>query len=275
MKRDFVKTMSAAALLATLVSFGVGHSPASADGRGDGAWRESGGRQSRDGDGEREDNTRRLAPNQVHVQGFYRGQRVEYLDLGEVKVAPGNDIDPIWTFTNGSPEQKNIIDTVPGDPAGYTPLWQVVKLTWKSGVRPRTLKSADAINAAIASGALTSETTNTIVNCPVLGFNQPIVKGFIKGQRAKYYDLGPVKLAPGNDIDPIWVVTNGARGQGNIIDNAPPAADYTPLWQVITVTFNEGVQPYLLTSATAVQEAQAAGKVTLTTTDTVVNCPVV
>jgi hypothetical protein len=40
------------------------------------------------------------------------------------------------------------------------------------------------------------------------------------------------------------------------------------------VTFADGVEPYLLTSAAAVEEAVAAGDVTLEETDVVVNCPV-
>jgi hypothetical protein len=216
-----------------------------------------------------------LAPNQKHVIGYYRGQRVAYLDFGPVKVAPGNDIDPIWVVTNGTKAQSNIIDTVPGDPAGYTPLWQVEKVTWKAGVKPRTLKSRKAIEAAVAKGWVTIEKTDIVVNCPVLGFNQPITRGFIKGRRVGYYDLGPLKLAPGNDIDPIWVVTNGTAAQGNIIDNAPPAADYTPLWGVVKVTWAEGVTPRTLKSADAVNAAVAAHQATLENTDIVVNCPVV
>jgi hypothetical protein len=98
-----------------------------------------------DGGGSLLGHPRGLAPNQVHTSGFYRGHRVEYLDFGPIKVAPGNDIDPIWVVTNGTAKQRNIIDTVPGDPAGYTPLWQVTKITWKDGVKARTLTSRKAV----------------------------------------------------------------------------------------------------------------------------------
>ena len=216
-----------------------------------------------------------LAPNQVHVKGFYRGETIEYLDLGPVKLAPGNDVDPIWVVTNGTAAQHNVLDTVPGDPAGYTPLWQVTTVTWKAGAHKRTLRSAADIHRAAARGLLTVTTTDTVVNCPVLGFGQPVTHGFFKGERIGYYDLGTLLLAPGNDIDPIWVVTNGTAAQGNIIDNAPPAADYTPLWSVVKVTWNPGVTARTLRSAADVQAAEAAGQVTLVTTDTVVNCPVV
>jgi hypothetical protein len=232
-------------------------------------------RSERDDIGSLLGNPRGLAPTQVHTTGYYRGHRVEYLDLGVVHLAPGNDVDPIWVVTNGTADQRNIIDTVPGDPAGYTPLWQVTKITWNPGVKARTLTSRKAVERALAKGWITIETTDIIVNCPVLGFNQAVTHGYLKGNRVDYYDLGPLKLAPGNDIDPIWVVTNGTASQANIIDNAPPASDYTPLWGVVKVTWNAGVTPRTLTSATAVDSAVAAGQATLMTTDIVVNCPVI
>ena len=46
--------------------------------------------------------------------GFFRGQVISYLDLGPVKLARGNKVAPIWAFTNGHPNQRNVIDTVPG-----------------------------------------------------------------------------------------------------------------------------------------------------------------
>jgi hypothetical protein len=245
-------------------SSAVAHAGEQGDGRGDDHGRE-----------EILGHVGNLAPNQAHTVGFYRGHRIEYLDLGPVQLAPGNDVDPIWVVTNGTADQRNILDVVPGDPAGYTPLWQVTKVTWKAGVRPRTLTSAKAVAKAAARGWVTIETTDVVVNCPILGFDQPLTHGFLKGHDVAYYDLGPLLLAPGNDIDPIWVVTNGTADQANVIDNAPPAADYTPLWGVVTVTWHAGVAPRTLTSADAVSQAEAAGEVTLATTSIVVNCPVV
>ena len=99
--------------------------------------------------------------------GFFRDSRVEYLDLGPVKLAAGNKVAPIWTFANGTKAQRNVIDTVPGR-ADYTPLWQVNVVTFKSGVTQQTLRSAAEIKAAATRGDVTVKTTATVVNCPVI-----------------------------------------------------------------------------------------------------------
>jgi hypothetical protein len=111
---------------------------------------------------------------------------------------------------------------------------------------------------------------------PVQHFNQKTTPGFYKGRTVRYLDFGPLKLAAGNKVAPIWVVTNGTRGQRNIIDVAPGDRGYTPLWRVVMVTWRRGVgvERRTLRSAAAVQSARRAGEVTLKQTATVVNCPV-
>jgi hypothetical protein len=91
----------------------------------------------------------------------------------------------------------------------------------------------------------------------------------------RYFDFGPIKLAKGNHVEPIWTVTNGVAGQRNIIDTVPGKKDYSPLWAVEKVTFADGVAPRLLRSRAEVLAAQRAGDVTIEKTTTVVNCPVV
>ncbi len=99
--------------------------------------------------------------------GFYRGQVVSYLDFGPVKLGSGNKVAPIWAFTNGHPEQRNVIDTVPGR-KDYTPLWAVSMVTWKEGETSRVLRSAAAIRAAQRAGDVTIRAMPVVVNCPVL-----------------------------------------------------------------------------------------------------------
>ena len=70
-------------------------------------------------------------------------------------------------------------------------------VTWKRGFTPRTLKSAVAVRAAVRAGKVTLKRTGIVVNCPVLGFDQPQTLGFYKGQTVAYLDLGLVKLRPG------------------------------------------------------------------------------
>jgi hypothetical protein len=78
---------------------------------------------------------------------------------------------------------------------------------------------------------------------------QPAVAGFFRGREIRYFDFGPIKLKPGNKLAPIWVFTNGATGQRNIVDTVPGRANYSPLWQVQKVTWAEGATPRLLESA--------------------------
>jgi hypothetical protein len=108
-----------------------------------------------------------LGFDQPETLGFYRGQPVAYLDLGPVKLKPGNTVAPIWVVTNGTPDQRNVIDVIPGDD-GYTPLWQVRMVTWKDGVTQRTLRSAEEVGSALAAGEVTIEETDVVVNCPVV-----------------------------------------------------------------------------------------------------------
>ena len=208
--------------------------------------------------------------------GFYEGTTARYLDFGPIKLKPGNKLAPIWTFTNGAAGQRNVIDTVPGEKS-YTPLWQVRKVTWSTGRTRRVLKSADAVKKAAAAGDVTIVRTPAVVNCPVLGFGQKRISGFSAGRVIHYYDLGPVKVAPGNAVVPLYAVTDGVAGQHNVTGDtiAPGQTAYPPLWAISKVTWKFGRTPRLLTSYAAIQSAAAAGQVTVTKTSLVVNCPLV
>jgi hypothetical protein len=81
-------------------------------------------------------------------------------------------------------------------------------------------------------------------------------------------------------VDDIYAITNFT--QGNVIPSAPiPAGpdnmdpEYTPLWQVSLVTWNQGTMPHVLRSEAEVLAAQEAGLVTIAQTNIVVNCPVI
>ena len=81
-------------------------------------------------------------------------------------------------------------------------------------------------------------------------------------------------------VDDIYAVTNFK--QGNVIPSAPiPAGpnnadpNYTPLWQVSTVTWNQGTTPQTLHSEEEVLAAEASGLVTIVKTNIAVNCPVI
>jgi len=125
----------------------------------------------------------------------------------------------------------------------------------------------------------------------------PLVTGFYDGEEIYYVnteasDLN-VALADGTTYVPqlsiaidvgatadIYVVTNFA--QHNIVDSIPyplgsgnTDPDYSPLWRVTLVTWQEESTPTELTSEAAILAAEDAGMLTLTPTQIVVNCPVV
>lgn len=219
---------------------------------------------------------RSTAAKQVVVPTFYEGRTVRALDFGPIKVKPSNKLAPIWTFTNGAAGQRAVIDAVPGE-KGYSPLWSVSTVTWAAGKTRRVLASADAVRNAAKRGDVTIRTTSTVVNEPVLGFGQKRVTGFSAGRTIHYYDLGEVSIRPGNAVVPLYAVTNGVAGQHNIAGDtiAPGQTAYPPLWAITKVTWKPGVTPRLLTSYAAITNAAAAGRVTLTKTPLVVNCPLI
>ena len=92
--------------------------------------------------------------------------------------------------------------------------------------------------------------------------------------------LANVLSANPSGVDDIYVFTNFT--QSNIVPSAPtPAgpgntnAQYSPLWQVSTVTWADPKQAHTLRSEAEVLAAEAARLVTLAKTSIVVNCPIV
>lgn len=89
---------------------------------------------------------------------------------------PDEALGPVYVFTNGvKPDgprgplgfQPDVFDTAPGDPA-YTPLRQLVQLTWTGTADPRVLTSSDQVEQAIDAGELTERRTDVVVNAPLL-----------------------------------------------------------------------------------------------------------
>jgi hypothetical protein len=142
-------------------------------------------------------------------------------------------------------------------------------------VKRLALLAVVALAATVAAAATHAASTRPArARAAAAPAKQPVAAGFYDGTTIHYYDFGPIKLAPGNKVAPIWAVTNGPAGQHNVVDTVPGKADYSPLWRVSMVTWKPGVTPRLLTSAAAVMRAQKAGDVTVKRTSTVVNCPV-
>jgi len=135
----------------------------------------------------------------------------------------------------------------------------------------RVLLALATAATAVALAALPAIAAD---NGKITRFAQAETLGYYRGATVAYLDLGPVKLAAGNKTAPIWVFTNGADGQRNIIDTVPGRKDYTPLWSVRMVTWKEGATTRVVRSAADVRRAVAAGEAAVTAAPVVVNCPV-
>jgi hypothetical protein len=61
--------------------------------------------------------------------------------------------------------------------------------------------------------------------------------------------------------------------QPNIADAQPGDANYSPLWKINTVEWKSGVSPTELKSVAQIMDAKAKGELTVTPTETYVNCP--
>jgi hypothetical protein len=91
---------------------------------------------------------------------------ISYLDLGPVKLARGNKVEPIWALTNGHEGQRNVVDTVPGM-RDYTPLGRpdghlaLGRVAARASVGGGDSRRSEIRDVTIASGPV-------VVNCPVL-----------------------------------------------------------------------------------------------------------
>lgn len=74
----------------------------------------------------------------------------------------------------------------------------------------------------------------------------------------------------------IYLVTNGAlAARGPVFGSTPGKDDYTPLWQEVLVTWKDPAHAVALTGDDQIKGLAKSGKVTLTMTGVVLNCPII
>jgi len=79
-----------------------------------------------------------------------------------------------------------------------------------------------------------------------------------------------------HSADQIYMVTNGAfASRGAVFGSQPGEKDYTPLWQEVMVKWTDPGKAVFLGSDNDIKAAAKVGKVTLTMTGTVLNCPII
>lgn len=82
-------------------------------------------------------------------------------------------VDKVYAVENF--EQGSVFASAPtplgptSSSSAYSPLWQMVRVTWRSPRSARTLRSEDAVLDAAERGLVTLTVTPVILNCPILG----------------------------------------------------------------------------------------------------------
>ena len=131
----------------------------------------------------------------------------------------------------------------------------------------------------------------------------PLTHGYVKGHDVFYIsteasDKGLASLltnrtgfrvtyapalssTPPSSLANIYAFKNGIQGSGplgfqpNVADSQPGDPQYSPLWRIILVQWNQGITPTELKSEQDISAAVAAGQVTIQPTSMIVNCPFV
>jgi hypothetical protein len=90
-----------------------------------------------------------------------------------------------------------------------------------------------------------------------------------------------LKYAPAQSLSNIYEFTNGIKGSGpegfqpNVADSQPGDNNYSPLWKVNLVTWNNGTTPREITSEEDIVNAIKNNELTIKPTEIIVNCPFV
>ncbi len=155
------------------------------------------------------------------------------------------------------------------------------------------------VSKVSAAGAM-METKLTRTSVPV---TLPLTRGFVGGNEVFYIsteasdrDLADhltsltgsrvayapaLASAPAESLANIYAFSNGIEGEGplgfqpNVADSHPGDEKYSPLWRINVVEWQEGADVRELRSEEEILAATGAGEVTVTATETVVNCPFV
>ncbi len=132
------------------------------------------------------------------LQGWYEGQTVFYVTtdvsdaevareknanfaprlalalpaVGASPIAGRSSVDKVYAVTNYN--QASVFASAPrplgplNREAAYSPLWQMVTVTWASGIPGRTLKSEEEVLDAEQKGQVALQTTRVVLNCPII-----------------------------------------------------------------------------------------------------------
>jgi len=180
---------------------------------------------------------------------------------------------------------------------GSNPIYGILS-TGSRGIMAEMGSMMDGEQGGNMMGSM--EQTLTRTNLPV---TLPLTRGFVNGNEVFYIsteasDAGladhltnitgsrvvfapSLARTPPTSLANIYAFENGIEGQGplgfqpNVADSQPGDDQYSPLWRIILVKWSEGVTPTELKSEQEILAAQEAGKLAISVTTMVVNCPFV
>lgn len=230
------------------------------------------------------------------TQGFGpNGEIVKYYNF-DVQLREPAPIYVLFHEGEDTPveDQLNIVDVIPGDEL-YNDFWRVHRVTVPNDYEANTATSLGDINGA----GYNIETTDTLVNCPVVPDGSTasmrygdgdagLIEGWYKGQVVSYFEFSEAPLTVSNGkvpLSPIYVAFNknpdeegggppsgfmteaGSEQTHNVVATLPDDDGYSPLWQVNVYDNSDFGSVSDLSSATDAN-LLASGVAT-------VNCPIV
>jgi hypothetical protein len=104
--------------------------------------------------------------------GIAKKQGINYVPALADTLKPGMPVERAYKFPGD--EQATVLPSIPRPVGGtnadptYSPLWVLVMVRWKPGVKPHTLTSEEAVLAAEEKGEVELTRTKIVANWPVV-----------------------------------------------------------------------------------------------------------
>jgi hypothetical protein len=135
--------------------------------------------------------------NQTLAEKASRDWKVQFAP--KLRWAPASSQDPLYVFTNGEKGdgiygyQADVFASTPSQKDSYSPLRNLVLVSWKVGQKPQLLDSVDAILKAEKESRIKLALTNVTINAPQIAWpggqmgvtNQTVSDEFGKSQLTK------------------------------------------------------------------------------------------
>ena len=110
----------------------------------------------------------------AQAKGANFSPRLAYALPAGIGGGPGRrtSVDKVYSVTNL--EQGSVFASAPtpighqNRDASYSPLWQLVKVTWASGAARRVVKSEEEVLAAAEKAEVQLDVTDVVLNCPIV-----------------------------------------------------------------------------------------------------------